>query len=108
MRSVVILFLCLWLCGCIAPVNPYIVRQDYVNSHPNLPKRTKDAILEGKLIIGMTRDEVKASQPDCAYALDTPQSSSYTRFGSSTIYKCYQTYFYFYNDKLESVSHLNY
>lgn len=108
MHKMIVLLLCLGLCGCVTPIDATKIRQDYVNSHPNLPQRTKDSILEGSLFAGMTRDEVKASHPKCAYALDSPESSSHSRFGSSAIYRCYQTYFHFYNDKLESVNQFNY
>jgi len=36
-------------------------RLDYVNSHPDLDGRTREAILNGRIFIGMTEEQVKVS-----------------------------------------------
>ena len=98
MGRIVLILLCLGLYGCLAPINP----------HPSLPQKTKDAILKGELHLGMTIDEVKASWPNCAYAFSSPDTSSFSGFGTSTTYQCYTTYFNFYNGKLQSVNQFKY
>jgi len=37
-------------------------RERYFEEHPNLPQKIKDAIQNGDILIGMTRDQVRASR----------------------------------------------
>lgn len=39
-------------------------RQDYVKAHPELPERTKSAILKGSIIIGMSAEDARTSWGD--------------------------------------------
>jgi len=43
------------LSGCIT------FRERYVNSHPGLDDKTREAILKGQIFIGMTAEQVEAS-----------------------------------------------
>lgn len=47
------------ICGCETMKNQR--RQDYVTTHPELTQQTKQDILEGRIRIGMTREQVKAT-----------------------------------------------
>jgi len=53
------IFLCIFIgCGTYIRENR---RQTYINHHQSLSLEKKQAILNGKLLIGMTREEVLAS-----------------------------------------------
>jgi hypothetical protein len=112
MKKPILLLLCVGLCGCVtaqfSAIELTTIRSDYVKYHSELSQKIKDAILGGKIFTGMTRDEIKASRPEYASCLNYPDSSSYSAWGSSTIYKCYHTYFSFFDDKLQSVNQFNY
>lgn len=95
------------LCGC-ATFPSAQVRQTYVDSHPSLPKETRQAILEGKIRIGMTKDEVKASWGECFQFCNYPQSNICTSFGCTETYNCCGYYFTFTNSVLESFAQFNY
>lgn len=95
----------LFLCGCATAQIPSAeLRSNYVQSHPNLSQQTKDAILGGHILTGMTIEEVRASRPEYSWCLKRPDTSSYGPGGSSAAYRCYHTYFNFHNDKLDSVN----
>jgi len=59
----VMVFLNLLLLGCGAMLAKMDTdrRQQYVGAHPELDQRTREAILNGKIFIGMTRVQVIAS-----------------------------------------------
>lgn len=59
----------LLLSGCATYDYALQRRQEYVNSHPKLSEDTKKCILEGKVAIGMTKDEVVASWGE-SYSFD--------------------------------------
>ncbi len=64
MKKSLVIFLCLGLVGC-ATSAPLLrpsqnSRQEYVNSHPESSPEIKQAILEGKVIKGMTKEDVRA------------------------------------------------
>ncbi|MCH8029979.1 MAG: hypothetical protein IH874_08625 [Candidatus Dadabacteria bacterium] len=44
--------------GCVTVQN---TRENYVNAHTELDSRTKQAILNGKIFVGMTQEQVLAS-----------------------------------------------
>ena len=48
----------IFLHGCVSPQQR---RQDFVDEHPTLSRDISTAILEGKIIKGMNRDDVRAS-----------------------------------------------
>ncbi len=79
-------------------------RSNYVNSHSNLKKETKDSILAGKIRLGMTQEEVRASSGD---PRSVNSSSSYLgttemwTYGDC-LYSC--TMLTFYNGKPVDVS----
>lgn len=60
------------ICGCagiVDMINMYedslhghtLRRQQYVESNPELPAKTVEYILAGKIVIGMTKEQVEAS-----------------------------------------------
>jgi outer membrane protein assembly factor BamE (lipoprotein component of BamABCDE complex) len=51
-----ILSICL-LAGCATTIN----KQEYINKHPQLTEETKQAILNSKVYIGMTKEQVETS-----------------------------------------------
>lgn len=58
----VLMVLALMLCGCATMfVNR---RQAYVDAHPDLSEKTKQAILNGEVFVSMTKEEVIASWGD--------------------------------------------
>lgn len=70
-QNVFLYIIVLTLLGCAAPVATQrqisqeqidnARRQQFVDSHPNLPERTKQNILKGIIQIGMTREMVLAA-----------------------------------------------
>lgn len=51
--------LLIFLAGCVTPSRQS--RQSYLAYHPNTLPAVRQAILENRVVIGMTRDEVRAS-----------------------------------------------
>lgn len=51
----IVLLIMLLLIGC------YTSREGYVTAHPELNPKIKEAIIKGKVLEGMTEDEVRAS-----------------------------------------------
>ncbi len=68
MKAFVIIIL-IALIGCMSMMgvsgvsekDRQMLREAYVRDHPNLDSETKSAILNGKIFIGMTADQVRAS-----------------------------------------------
>ena len=50
----------LFFSGCATIKSQQIIRQEYVNAHPKLSEKFKQAILKGALIIGMSKSDVIA------------------------------------------------
>lgn len=59
MKILSAILVCIVLCGC-ATLPPISQRESYVATHA-CSDRTKDAILNGKIYVGMTKEEVVAS-----------------------------------------------
>jgi hypothetical protein len=79
----------------------------YVESHPNLPEITKKAILESKLIMGLSKEQVLA-----AAGSPIRIHKMYNNYGTSEqwVYGysdagSYEIYLYFDNDKLTNVQY---
>ncbi|MBL7130969.1 MAG: hypothetical protein ISS45_06185 [Candidatus Omnitrophica bacterium] len=53
-------------------------RQGYVMNHPELSYEIKQAILEGKVIKGMTKDNVRASWGEASEVIDITKTRFYT------------------------------
>ena len=68
MKAFVIIIL-IALIGCMSMMgvsgvsekDRQMLREAYVRNHPNIDSETKSAILNGKIFIGMTADQVRAS-----------------------------------------------
>ncbi len=64
-KNMMILSLSLLLCSCAttsqAKMPDYESRKNYVEIHPELSAEIKQAVLEGKVIEGMTKQDVLAS-----------------------------------------------
>lgn len=60
MKKIIILMsiLCIFLSSCATAQKR---RQDYVKAHPELDDQIKESILNGKIILGMTKAQVIAS-----------------------------------------------
>jgi hypothetical protein len=56
-----VIIMSLFLGACATPATLTQSREDYVKAHPNLDPKTKEAILQGNAVVGMTPDEVRAS-----------------------------------------------
>jgi hypothetical protein len=80
---------CAILTGCNT-VSSSTRRQAYVDSHPNLDADTKQSILEGKVMIGMTIDEARI----CAGLMH--QIDSVTLAGTGTSETWYNGWYYLY------------
>jgi len=57
LKKYITFFLCLFLLCCAVDR-----RQQYIKTHPNLEERTRDAIENGDILIGMTYEQVLASR----------------------------------------------
>jgi hypothetical protein len=58
-------------------------REQYVASHPNLPKRHKLAIVAGEILLGMTSEQVRLSWGLDDFDAEQPRiNRTVTRFGS--------------------------
>lgn len=83
MRYASALLLALLLAAC-APTQQ--ARQEYVQAHDR-PPRIEEAIMEGQVVTGMTKDDVRASWGDPQHVND----SFYEGVGSQTQW-CYGQY----------------
>ncbi|MFQ5957576.1 MAG: hypothetical protein ACE5KK_07375 [Candidatus Brocadiales bacterium] len=54
-----LIFLVIFVNGCVQTQEQ--VRRDYIDKHPELSERIREAILNGEIIIGMAQEEVVAS-----------------------------------------------
>lgn len=105
MRKTVLLFFALFLFVSCAR------REDYIAAHPSLSKEYAQAIREGKIKVGMTKEEVHAAWgPHCWYCHGTRENSwgdvwEYNIFGSGTYGAGKGTYVFFNNaGKVTSIS----
>ena len=78
-------------------------RQNYINAHPELKKETRDSILQGKIRLGMTREEVMASAgtPDSMSSSNSFLGATEMWTYGNCMYGC--TILTFYNGKLADV-----
>jgi len=82
MIKILILFVFFTLLGC---VSSQTLRQDYINNHPNLSERDKQAILNETIYVGMPANSVIAS-----WGRPFEVVQSYGEFGN------YETWYYKY------------
>lgn len=81
------------------PENLY--RREIVNRHPDWPEKTKQAILSGKVFIGMPKEQARASWGE-AYRVNRTT----TQYGTHEqwVYGIYgHSFLYFVNDILTSI-----
>jgi hypothetical protein len=57
------------------------LRQDYVNTHQNLDPKIKAAILNGEIVAGMTREDVRASLGEPYNTTRGYEAGRYGRYG---------------------------
>jgi hypothetical protein len=57
------------------------IRQDYVNTHQNLDPQIRVAILNGEIVAGMTREDVRASLGDPCNTTSGYEAGKYGRYG---------------------------
>lgn len=94
--------------GCASMPDMSHQRQDFISSHPNITQSIKNDILEGRLSIGMTKEECIASWGSLSYN-NIPYSRTYNSFGCTEIYITGNKYcLTFQDNKLISVSEVNY
>ena len=108
MRTLLVILLSLVLCGCAGMYASQEVREKYIGYFPHLSAETKANILSGKISIGMTMEEVKASWNDWAFALEHPQTRTCSAFGCVEMYKCGNHYLTFMVNKLTDFTSLCY
>ena len=97
--------------GCTVPLEASLEsRQEYVDTH-NSSDEVAEAILAGRVIIGMTREEVEAtwgvaSETDTseAYGMNLEWGKEVWYYRSISIFLTPEAEVYFNNGKVESVS----
>ena len=100
-RIWLVCLLTLTLAGCTGAMDR---RVEYINRNMGLPYETRSAIEEGRLLVGMTMGQVRASIGDypkvnrSTYAFGTREQWIY----SCTDPECKRMYLYFMNGMLES------
>jgi len=99
MKKLLLLLLCLGLCGCVTNNYELIRRSGYVNSHSNLSQDIKQCILEGSVRIGMTKEEVMAS-----WGNPRDKQQHISAWGITEIWTTYDNNILtFFNNKLQSI-----
>lgn len=78
MKLTSLLLLGLILSGCIANDYSIKARQDYIDSHPQRPRKIRECIAEGIIMRGMTKEEVILSWGDTSN-----KNKTVTAFGES-------------------------
>jgi len=74
--------------GLVGCASDQVRRDNAMKAHPEWPEEIRKTIAEGKIQVGMTKDQVKASWgPPCGYCYGTKQSSwsdtwEYNPFGT--------------------------
>ena len=97
MRSLIAVLSCVLLVGCAVVDYQKTRREQYISANPSTDSNIKNEILNGRVLIGMTKDEVVASwgKPDHI-------NSTVTRSADREQWVYYGTYLYFDGDRLTS------
>lgn len=80
------------------------IREAYVQNHPDLPKETKDAILNKKIRPGMTAEQVKISWGPPRYV----DSQITTAWGHSEIWHYQGLWVWMVDEKVDAIQNVSY
>jgi len=103
--TTIIILVAVFLSGCASLTGQHR-RTAYVNGHPNVPVFYAQAIKDGAIMVGMTKDQVSASWGNpCGWCYGTRKSRwgdtwEYNVFGSSTMGIGNGHYVYFQNGRV--------